>query len=358
MDADSLHVTLLDAHEPGRGGASAAAAGLLHEFRPRPKTKMWNYRKGLDAALYLLAKAEAGTGERLVSMPGILKFAYRPQGEHDFEVAARRFPNEVQRYPPGEVAPDFPDADTSVSRLLLRRAHVVDTPAYMSALWRLCTETGRANWVQQSVPCISTLLRSGEYDNVVVCAGAGVKQMQGLEHVPVTRDLGHNLVLHSDPAVADPLPVPLMAGSYIVPQGGSSREVIAGATHERDFTPRPVRSTDPAQIDAVRNALSIKLKKMDARLFERYSVTAVQAGIRASPPRTEEGSVPVACEVRGVPGPARCWLLTGFAGRGLLYHAFMGRTVAHAVVSGREHHIPGPSRRLEITLKSESEVSL
>lgn len=354
FDNSTIQITLFDPVHPGTGGASAAAAGLLHQFRPRPKKKLWNHQKGIDAALHLLTEAET-CGQKLVSTPGILKLAFNKRTVEDFQVAAGRFPKELEYLDVDNMVERFPELQSKVPGLIIRQGHVVDTASYMKALWQICQGSGRVSWSQRSISSISELFDDSEFkqsfDNVVFCAGAAVKQFTDLKHVPISRCLGHNLVMESDQST---LPMPLMSGSYVVPQYTSNSKackIIVGATHQYGFDDGDFDISNKEKLEGVKDELSGPLQKLLPQLFDEWNISGIQTGIRAVPPRNLEGAIPIVCQVKGAPEDRFCWLFTGLGGRGLMYHAFLGRKLAHAIIAGREHHIPGDARRLEIRLQ-------
>lgn len=371
FDHSKLKITLFDPEYPGTAGASAAAAGLLHQFRPRPKTKVWNHQKGLDAALHLLAVAET-RGYKLVKTPGILKLAFDDQAIDDFRIAAHRYRNEVTLYEPDEIEHHFPSVKAKAYGLLLRKAHIVDTGMYMEALWKICRDSGRVSWQQQEITSVSELFHGeisinnncdgdffrGPFDNVVLCAGAAVKNFKDLDNVPVKACLGHNLVMESD---QDMLEVPLLSGNYAVPLASHEIEshehnniqrccenrIIVGATREYNIH----KYQGLPNIEEIRSSLSSKLNQMMPSFMNNWKVSGTQTGIRSQPPRQKEGAIPIVCQVQGTPANRWCWVFTGLGGRGLIYHAFLGRRLAHAIVAGNEIQIPGEARKHCINFK-------
>lgn len=58
----------------------------------------------------------------------------------------------------------------------------------------------------------------------------------------------------------------------------------------------------------------------------------MRTGVRALPPRTPYGSIPLAGRVQdGGEGQPPCWVLVGLGARGLVYHALLGKWLAAAV---------------------------
>lgn len=255
--------------------------------------------------------------------------------------------------------PAFRTYVSGFPHFFIRATHVVDTVAYMQALWKLCESTGRVTWCQQSVTSVSQLFNNGldepsqtpdaghaPFSDVVLCTGASVTRFTDLGKVPISKTLGRNLIMEGDQPAPD---LPLLSGFYVVPQsfdqqGGicvpgnqivenSGSTLIAGATHEHTFSEEQLLG---ATIEKVKYGLRDKLLRLVPDLYDGWKVTGSQTGIRAVPPRSPVGSVPVVCKVQGTPTDQSCWLFTGLGGRGLLYHAFLRSRLAHAVVSGLE----------------------
>ncbi|PNH11072.1 hypothetical protein TSOC_002133 [Tetrabaena socialis] len=68
-----------------------------------------------------------------------------------------------------------------------------------------------------------------------------------------------------------------------------------------------------------------------------WRVASVREGVRALPPRTPAGSLPLL----GRLAPGRpWWLVAGLGSRGLVYHGWLGRLAAEAVLADSEGGIP------------------
>lgn len=77
--------------------------------------------------------------------------------------------------------------------------------------------------------------------------------------------------------------------------------------------------------------------------IKNWEVTGAVAGLRAMPPLTPHGSLPLlGCVDKFVGGNHSCkyWLFSGLGSRGLLYHAWLGKLLAQAVVSCNEDFLP------------------
>lgn len=77
----------------------------------------------------------------------------------------------------------------------------------------------------------------------------------------------------------------------------------------------------------------------DASLPNRRGTGPCREGVRALPPRTQHGSLPLlGCVSAGRPW----WLVAGLGSRGLVYHGWLGRLVAEAAL-GEALAGPAPS---------------
>lgn len=74
-----------------------------------------------------------------------------------------------------------------------------------------------------------------------------------------------------------------------------------------------------------------------------WEVAGAVAGLRAMPPLTPQGSLPLLGSVDNILGgnySCKYWLFAGLGSRGLLYHAWLGKLLAQAVVSCNEEVLP------------------
>lgn len=74
-----------------------------------------------------------------------------------------------------------------------------------------------------------------------------------------------------------------------------------------------------------------------------WELIGARAGLRAMPPLTPLGSLPIlGCVDKYVNVKNKCkyWLFSGLGARGLLYHGLLGRLMAEAVISFDENVLP------------------
>lgn len=375
FNASDLSITIFDPSPVGAGGASAAAAGLLHPFTPRLKRKAWRAEKSLDAAMHLINVAQTEDPQTpLHVVPGLLRLAFTDIRETDFRVAANRFPKEVHFLDADTVKQRFPQA-SPMSGAFIPDAAVVNTKEYLRKLWKVCENTQRVEWRTEAVTSVGQLLEDDQFDTVVVTAGASAIGLTDLNHIPITPCRGQNLVMNYKSEESLTLPkadenslaqndIPVISGKYVIPDYFeenqpyqtriNKRSMVAGATFEykdedetwSDF----LQQVSKQDVNRAVNELTYPLQQIFPQLFEEWHVSTTNSGSRALPPRSERGSIPITCKVHGTSEKTTCWLFTGLGSRGLLHHAYLGRVLAHAIVSGCEKHIPIDARRFELSL--------
>lgn len=355
-DSSRIHVTVFDPAAPGTSvGASAVAAGLLHPFTPRVKKKVWQAEKGMDAAIALIEKAQKFAERPLIRHSGILRLAMTSQQVDDFRVARNRFPRELDLLSSTVLVGKLPDPPLNKRGVLHNQGAVVNTPAYLKALWAACASSGRASWSQERVGAFEDLLP--DFDSVIVCAGAATRAVSNMASLPILPCRGQNIRFRPRHAGTNPPPYPLISGKYIIPDmfSESSGDLIAGATFEYcDDEATPQESLDyasnllPPDVERAYDELEAPLGQLSPMLCELYDAVDSVAGVRALPPRSSLGSIPIAGEIKGVPDGKSAWLLTALGSRGLLHAAFLGRTVARAAVGGSDVLIPIDARRVPL----------
>lgn len=355
-----MRITIFDPSKPGCGGATATATGLLHPFRPRVKQKVWRSVKSIDAALHLLQQAETIAGESLVVHSGMLRLALNETQISDYQIAANRFPDELEYLHPQQIAERYPHVNHTVPGLFLKKAAVVNTKAYVRALWRLCEQSGRVEWRLEAVQDVRNLFHQqpSPFDTVVICAGASIPSIAGFSNVPLMLSRGQNLLLqpHKESYAHK---VPVLCGKYIVPDLFTNTQcptLVVGATfeHQRDEKDTEMFMRELSKVDTNKalDELNEPLNNLAPMLYESCKVIGATSGTRASPPRSSMGTVPIVCQLSGTVHGTSCWIFTGLGSRGLLHHAYLGRMLAHGIAAGNDRLIPMDARRVEIALQS------
>ncbi|KAL1507893.1 hypothetical protein AB1Y20_007499 [Prymnesium parvum] len=363
----ALHV--FDPAEPGCGGASAVAAGLLHPFTPRG-TEIWCGSDGFAATRQLIEAVEAHLNRSVSTTPGLLRLALDDEAAAALRAAADR----------GAAAGPLhqqwlPHAAGGRGGAYASAALSVCPREYMRGLWSLCEAMapGRTAWHTTRVHSVREA-RLRAYDAIVLAAGAGSGEISELRGLPLRKCRGQNLVLANEGG----LRTPLICGKYLVPIEDGT-QLLGGATFEYDDDHRVHR---PADADEAEAALRQPLGEMHPPALDA-KLLGCQAGVRAFPPRSHLGYVPLTCRLHldessehlggtstkppkgerdtGESTPRLSvaaevesdgpdlWLFTGLGSRGLIHHALLGRELAHAVLARDDTLLRDHTRRVKVS---------
>jgi len=124
----------------------------------------------------------------------------------------------------------------------------------------------------------------------------------------------------------------------------SPRDVLIGSTWEWNSRNYSSKVSDEESSIALENVLLPKASAVYPAI-RKWEFVRASAGLRAMPPLTVHGSLPLLGSVNGALGSedgsgCRYWVIAGLGSRGLLYHGLVGKLMAQAVVSSDESIIP------------------
>ena len=285
------------------------------------------------------------------------------------------------------------------SALHIPEGLVLDTTRYLASLWdaaRLLASSGEtpegcsATMEIRTVASIAgdpALNEPGAYDAVVIACGAAagsVRELQG-DVLPTQLQGGHvvELVPIGDGKENGwPDDAPGVLGSpYIAPLGperllvGTTKEYGASVADARRAGEVPLGNieddedaptTTPKPTDRVTNShlelasrASAAARELVASASAAYPplardagawrVDVVRYGVRANPPRSNLGSLPLVGRIAAASDDAddakpsekkNWWYVGGLGARGLVYHGMLGAIVAAAALSGDDALVP------------------
>ncbi|XP_022135025.1 uncharacterized protein LOC111007124 isoform X2 [Momordica charantia] len=183
----------------------------------------------------------------------------------------------------------------------------------------------------------------GAYDAVIVCLGAKMvmlPELSGKLPLRTCRGVVAHMQLPDDISNTYPeLGPSILSDAWLAIQG--PRSLYMGSTWEWQST----NSSPEVSEDEGLRTLAELLPKVAAIYpsIKEWSFTGARAGLRAMPPLTPPGSLPLmGCIDEIVRHNSSCkyWLLGGLGSRGLLYHGWLGKLTAQAVLSCNEKLIP------------------
>ncbi|KAL0284342.1 UNVERIFIED_CONTAM: hypothetical protein Sangu_2830500 [Sesamum angustifolium] len=263
------------------GGASGVAGGLLHPYSPKVKL-LWRGAECWNETLNLLHIAE-GALLNLVN-----KGKCETLQNNESPIVRRR----------GILRPvvNLKNMNIMTEGLYLACQNLAND---MSTLGHVHREL---HFYQKSVQSLLDL--AGDYDAVIICFGARAVFL---------------------PELSGKLPLRTCRG-------------IITHLHLGDDI-RNVTTDEAAK------AIEVLLPKASSvyPAIKNWTVTGAVGGLRAMPPLTADGSLPLlGCIDDYVDGSETCkyWLFTGLGARGLLFHGWLGKLLAQAVLSHDENLIP------------------
>ena len=392
-------VLIIDTAPAGGATGSAAAAGLLDPLSPKGKV-LWAGTEALAAAKRLLARCDQCSKDA-ESRPSAVQTPclHVPRGQKD----AAALQEAAEKLDPAFDATWCRDASSlegahgvrlPLGGLLCRRnSLVVDSGVYLRRLWEAIQQTTAALWLKKRIEHCQAL--SELFDVVILAAGSGLTRITEARHLPLDLSRGQVLeysrpalgpgseppaalpddeTLHPASAVHDEQPahleqirllqVALVGAAYVVPHMrrldcGGTYESIHGGQQSQAILPRqpaqatlrstPRRPLKPSEPDAA--VAEAMLAGQLTELFPPigtllgHTQRVARAGVRAAPPRTELGSVPLAARAHTGAGVRNVWLIGGLGSRGLLYHAILAEWLVDAAVSCDATKLPEPVRR-------------
>ncbi|KHG13315.1 putative oxidoreductase YurR [Gossypium arboreum] len=303
----NLHIDLYDEMGIG-GGASGVSGGLLHPYSPKVKL-LWSGAECWKECMKLLSIAEQAVSS-----------------EEDFVSLS------------GEFDQDF-------GGILDRRRH-------FSALFLACQNIvkelsasgfGKKNLCLQKKSVNELRELEGEYDAVIICLGAKADLLPELAgKLPLRTSRGVILHLQLPDNIGEDYPdhgPSILSDAWLAIKG--NRSLYLGSTWEW----KSRNSSSNVSTDEASDALQELLPKASAIYpgITSWSFAGARAGLRAMPPLTPHGSLPLLGCVNNILGndlKCKYWLLGGLGSRGLLYHGWLGKLTAEAVLSCNEQIIP------------------
>jgi glycine/D-amino acid oxidase-like deaminating enzyme len=266
-------VYIFDAQGIG-AGASGASTGLLHPYPGEKGRLSWKADEAMDAARTLLKISEGEMGRPVANYAGILK--------------------------QGICLNPGPDVEKLGEDLYFIRSGItVFVRPYLEGLWKACEKKG----AKLKIQTIETLQELEEFDAVIICAGAGIRNFPECRHLKINFVKGQALVCKLE----EPMERSVVAKQYVAL---TERPDIChlGATYERDFT-----SAEPDLETAVK------------LLQPKTEVVECRSGVRVTNPAHY---FPIVEKI-----DAKTWAVTALGSRGLLYHGYLGQLLTQVVLS-------------------------
>lgn len=314
----SIKIDLFDPEPIGKG-SSGIASGLLHPYVGKQARKAWQSDKGFKETHRLITEASHCLGQSLISSRGILRPALSEQQLEDFRLCAQEHSDtewwdkeRCEKSVPGLVLPEISGG------LFIKSGLTLDASLYLQGLWQACALHG----TQLKHQALTKTEEIQSYDRVLIAMGPLAKQFPLLKDLPFSVVKGQILELKW-PDNLPPLPFSLNSKKHLVLLPDQKR-CLAGSTYEREFT-----SSLPDKEKA--KALILPEIASFFPSLENAEVLGCRAGLRAYSPN----HLPMVGKIN-----EKVWFFTGLGSKGLLYHAWIGKLMARALLTQDTKHLP------------------
>lgn len=320
----SISIDLYDP-EPIGGGVSGMSSGLLHTYPGKEARKSWRAPYCIKETHRLITESSRGIDRSLILSKGILRPALTEEQHRAFKNCADEN---------GDT--EWWDAELCMNRvsglflpkerggLYIKEGLTLDVPGYLQGLWQTVAKFG----VQFHQTAMIDPKKLEKYDAILIALGAVSKSIPALQKLPITPIKGQLLKLEW-PHGVPPLPMSLVGNKYLV-MNADYRSCTVGATFEREF--------DSAEANRERAAAEI-LPPITSFFpsLEKVKILDCHAGFRATTPN----HLPLVGKAS-----EKLYFFTGLGSKGLLYHAWVGKRVARAILTHDINHLPSDIRHV------------
>ena len=310
-----LNVTLIDRQGIGKG-ASGIAPGLLHLYSGEKAKLGWKCDLAIVETYKLLKIASKEINQPIATFSGILRIAVDKTQETYFSECVENNKdviwlnsNECKKMVTG--LPGFPG-------ILIKSGAYINTQKYIEALWLACQRKGAIFNKKR----ILHLLDLKDFDTIILAAGSESNHISELKKLRLNPTKGQ-IIEYRWPDNIRPLPLPIVSRINIR-MTHDNKACLVGSTYERDDW-----SLSPS-IEKARLELEPKLFTL-LPFLKKAPITNCLAGIRVTSPNR----IPIAGHLKD-----NIWVLTGMGSKALIYHAWLAKKLAQAIISQNSTPIP------------------
>ncbi|KAL6606749.1 hypothetical protein ACP70R_042402 [Stipagrostis hirtigluma subsp. patula] len=325
--------------------AAAAASPPGHGRRPLRYAVLGAGFAGLSVAWHLLKQSprdarvtvdiydENGVGGGASGVSGGLLHPYSPKGG-------------ILRPPTNEKAADI------LLEMYMPLALNINPKKYLQALFLACQNLADEAFVSSSEQKELKLYNehidnlhqlAGDYDSVIICLGANASSLPELANkLPLRTCRGVIAEFQLPPDAVeeyDNQSPSILSDAWLAFQG--PRNVSIGSTWQWKSENYASTVSDEEAVTAMEELLPKASGVYPG--ISKWDFVRARAGIRAMPPLTANGSLPLlGCLNDVMGGRSNCtfWLVGGLGARGLSYHGLVGKLTAEAAISCDENVIP------------------
>jgi glycine/D-amino acid oxidase-like deaminating enzyme len=305
--------------EPIGGGASGLSSGLFHAYTGKQAKKAWEADRCIQETHRLITVASKAAGKPVILSKGILRPALTPQQVEDFQKCVDEH-SETEWW-------DNKTCEKKVQGLhvfeqggglFIKDGLTLDVQAYLQGLWKACALLGTQHHQQAMI----RLSDFETYDRILFAIGPMTKNFPPLKDLPISAVKGQILELKWPEGVKPP-PFSLVSQKYLVMRK-DLKSCLVGSTYEHTFS-TPQADKAKAYEEIMPHIISFFPKLAKAEILH------CRAAFRATTPN----HLPIVGKVAD-----KYFFFTGLGSKGLLYHAWIGKRVARALLSNQTKHFP------------------
>lgn len=353
--AKSIHV--YDHFPPGLADASATSAGILHPMATRGKI-IWKGNEGMQQALDLMQSVQTATSGPIYDQNIQLnRLLYTDAELNLWRDAVDKNPTELEWLDAGNIQSG---STTALAGVRMKRAVVVDSPAYLRALWaEILKNCPHAEWMQRKVSSVLDL--SQQYDAVILACGGGVVSLCKQVNLPTGNKIDKLRLIRGQNAVYESSSESFgsyghrngyLSGEYCLPyvhkSGSAAKEhMLAGSTHEHitsmQYETLTTGDKSP-DLSVLQAQIQTRLERICPALSHCTPVHVV-AGTKVVTNRDALGRLPIVGKLHmqsddRANSVDNVWVHTGFGSRGLVLHALTSGYLSQALLHNDEARIP------------------
>lgn len=312
----SVSVDLYDQMPIGEG-TSGIASGLLYGLNASKAKLSWQAERCLKKTHQLITAAAAYSSKPPVVTKGLLHLAMHPKQEEDFKQTVREIPD-CQWLEKKQLEKAIPYMTPPYGGLLVHSALTLDMPCYLKGLFQAILRLGGTYYpIKVTDPKLFE-----KYDKVIITMGAQTLSFSILKNLPISLIKGQLLELKW-PSHLDPPSVTIMSHLHLVMRR-DYRSFILGASFEREY---PDEKKDE---EKAKQLLLSKLSSLFPPLVDA-EILRCESGIRVCP----KSHLPLLGRI-----DKKFWFFTGLCSKGLLFHAYLGESLAKSILNDDPSLIP------------------
>ena len=304
LTKDGAQVTLLEAGQLNKQGASAVPVALLNPNRGRTARASDLDKAGLTAMHDLSAELKEAGFEHGIKFSGVLRIASNEKQARKWQKLSSAHPLEPQEIPPSYHAP--------FGGLMIDEGGWLEPETFLHSLIEAAKAKGlhllegcQVNQFERVAEKLVAHTSQGKFsaDVAVLCIGASQTVDASLPELE--RLAGDVIGLKTDA----PFPYPIAGAIYGAKKGAT---VFIGGNH------RPENAQDPEAASRLKNSAGWFVKALkEAQLISQWT------GVRAK----RKDNQPLICELRD-----GLWFYGALAGRGFLCSAHLSRQLAQKLL--------------------------